>query len=183
MSHAHIDHSGRVPLLVRRGYDGPIHVQNATRALCGIMLPDSGYLNEKDTEWENKKRRKRGEPPVEPLYTREDAEACLAQFRGAPYGTPVVVAPGVTLRFVDGADTIRLWGDTYPVRAGVHTIGGLSARADQDDLAEWYAAFRNRPPVYLVHGESDAQQKLASRLRQDYQAPATVAAMNQLVEI
>lgn len=401
LSHAHIDHSGRVPLLVRRGYGGPIYVQNATRALCGIMLPDSGYLNEKDTEWENKKRRKRGEPPIEPLYTREDAESCLSQFHGVAYGTPVVVAPGVTLRFhdaghilgsaivelidetgpaprkmvfsgdlgyrgapvmespamldhadavlmestygdrlhrsfdqtmqeltevfeaarasqgnilipaftvgrtqdllylmaehyeswnlddwhifldspmgieatdiysqyrhlygarlfgpdsrlpdlpnfhatmsteesmtinrvrsgaiivagsgmcsggrihhhlknniwrpechmvivgyqahgtlgrriVDGADTIRLWGDTYPVRASVHTIGGLSAHADQDDLAEWYGAFRNRPPVYLVHGEGHAQQGLAERLRQDLQAPVTIATMNQHIEI
>ena len=86
-------------------------------------------------------------------------------------------------RIVDGADTIRLWGDTYPVRATVHTIGGLSAHADQDDLVEWYGAFRNRPPVYLVHGEGDAQQSLANRLRQHYQAPVTVAAMNQLVEV
>jgi len=58
LSHAHIDHSGRVPLLVKRGYEGPIYTQNATRALCRIMLPDSGYLNEKDAEWENKRRRK-----------------------------------------------------------------------------------------------------------------------------
>ena len=60
LSHAHIDHSGRVPLLVKRGYDGPIYVQDATRALSGIMLPDSGYLNEKDAEWENRKRRGTG---------------------------------------------------------------------------------------------------------------------------
>ena len=53
LSHAHIDHSGRVPLLVRRGYTGPIYVQNATKALCQIMLPDSGYLNEKDAEWDD----------------------------------------------------------------------------------------------------------------------------------
>jgi metallo-beta-lactamase family protein len=61
LSHAHIDHSGRVPLLVKRGYNGPIYVQNATKALCEIMLPDSGYLNEKDAEWENRKRRRKGQ--------------------------------------------------------------------------------------------------------------------------
>ena len=70
LSHAHIDHSGRVPLLVKRGYRGPVYVQRATRALAGIMLPDSGYLNEKDAEGENKRRRTSDKPLVEPLYTR-----------------------------------------------------------------------------------------------------------------
>ena len=80
LSHAHIDHSGRIPLLVKRGYRGPVFAQHATRALCSIMLPDSGYLNEKDAEWENHRRRQRGEPLVQPLYTREDAEACIGNF-------------------------------------------------------------------------------------------------------
>ena len=385
LSHAHIDHSGRVPLLVKRGYGGPIYVQNATRALLGIMLPDSGYLNEKDAEWENKRRKKRDEPFVEPLYTRADAEASLAQLHGLRYEEDLEVVPGMTLRFhdaghilgsaivevtyesrtlvfsgdlgyrdapvmesparpekadivlmestygdrlhrpfaetmqeldelfevaraaqgnimipaftvgrsqdllflmaenyerwglsdwhifldspmgidatkvygeyrhlygaklfgpdshlpdldnfhmthsteesmvingiksgaiiiagsgmcsggrihhhlknniwrpechlvivgyqahgtlgrrlVDGVDEIRLWGDTYPVRASVHTIGGLSAHADQQDLIEWYGAFVGRPPVYLVHGEDDARNALAAKLEQELAAP------------
>ncbi len=73
VSHAHIDHSGRIPLLVKRGYKGPIYTQHASKALCKIMLPDSGYLNEKDVEWDNKKRKKNGKPLLEPLYTRADA--------------------------------------------------------------------------------------------------------------
>jgi len=85
LSHAHIDHSGRVPLLVRRGYKGPIYTQHATRALCAIMLPDSGYLNEKDAEWENKKRDRKGQEPIQPLYTRADAEACMSQFQSVGY--------------------------------------------------------------------------------------------------
>ncbi len=383
LSHAHIDHSGRVPLLVKRGYRGPIYAQRATAALCSIMLPDSGYLNEKDAQWENKRRTERDEPLVEPLYTRADAEACLGQFEGLRYGAPTEIVPGLTLtlhdaghilgssivelrqrnaggaktivfsgdlghreapvmnppeqlshadvvlmestygdrlhrpfeetmvelgdvfesarasrgnilipaftvgrtqdllylmaenyeawglenwqifldspmgidatrvyseyrhlygarlfgpdsslpdldnfhmthtteesmmingiesgaiiiagsgmlsggrihhhlknniwkpgchlvivgyqavgtlgrRIVDGADEIRLWGDTYPVRAKVHTIGGLSAHADRDDLVDWYAAFKGRPPVYLVHGEEHAQTALAATLR------------------
>ena len=55
LSHAHIDHSGRIPRLVRQGYSGPVYAHEATLALCEIMLPDSGYLNEKEAEWENKK--------------------------------------------------------------------------------------------------------------------------------
>lgn len=62
LSHAHIDHSGRVPLLVKRGYSGPVYTQNATKALCEIMWPDSGYLNEKEVEWKNRKRKRKGQP-------------------------------------------------------------------------------------------------------------------------
>jgi metallo-beta-lactamase family protein len=401
LSHAHIDHSGRVPLLARRGYAGPVHTQNATRALCRIMLPDSGYLHEKDAEWDNRKRRKQGKPLVEPLYTLEDAQNCLGQFQGHRYDEPFEPVPGVTVTFhdaghilgstivelafddegrkktlvfsgdlgyrdapvmnpparirhadvvmmestygdrlhrpfaetmkeltdvfetaranqgnimipaftvgrtqdllylmaenydewglkdwkifldspmgieatetyaeyrhlygaklfgpdsnlpdlpnfyttetteesmvinqvksgaiiiagsgmcsggrihhhlknniwkpeshlvivgyqafgtlgrrlVDGADEIRLWGETYPVRASVHTIGGLSAHADQQDLVEWYGAFDNRPPLYLVHGESDAQKVLADKLRSSMDAPVTIPGQGQKVQI
>jgi metallo-beta-lactamase family protein len=401
LSHAHIDHSGRIPLLVRRGYVGPVFAQNATCALCKIMLPDSGYLNEMDAQWENKKRRKNGKDFVEPLYTREDAENCLAQFDGMKYGQSFEVVPGITgcfhdaghilgsaivelkfhadgntrtlafsgdlgyrdapvmdppyrirhadvvmiestygdrlhrpfaetiqelgevfdvarankgnilipaftvgrtqdllylmaehfdewklgdwkifldspmgieatetyakfrhlygaklfgpdshlanlpnfhmtrtteesmmineirsgaiiiagsgmmsggrihhhlknnignaaahllvvgyqaygtlgRRIVDGADEIKLWGETYPVRAHVHTIGGLSAHADQQDLVDWYGAIANRPPVYLVHGEPDAQQALQRRLETDLKAPASIAEPGQRIKI
>ena len=401
LSHAHIDHSGRVPLLVKRGYSGPIYAQNATCALCRIMLPDSGYLNEKDAEWENTKRHVHGNSRVEPLYTREDAENCLAQFHGIAYEETIEVVPGMTLtyydaghilgscivelrhttggrtrtlvfsgdlgyrdapvmdppkclrhadtvlmestygdrlhrpfdetmqelsevfaaarasqgnilipaftvgrtqdilylmaenfekwnlrdwhifldspmgieateayaryrhlygvrlfgpdsslpdlpnfhmtamteesiainriragaiiiagsgmcsggrihhhlknnignpachimfvgyqahgtlgrRIVDGAEDIRLWGETYPVRAKVHTIGGLSAHADQQDLLDWYAAFKNRPPVWLVHGEPNAQRQLAHELQARLQAPVHIASRRQAIDI
>ena len=409
LSHAHIDHSGRVPLLVKRGYEGPIYTQNATRALCRIMLPDSGYLNEKDAEWENKRRRKNKDKnknkeswkPVEPLYTRADAENCLAQFRSAGYDQSITIAPGLTLCFydaghilgsaivkltykeeghsrslvfsgdlgyrdapvmnsptrcrradtvllestygdrlhrpydetmkeltdlfetaragrgnvlipaftvgrtqdllylmaenfdkwglenwqifldspmgikatetygeyrhlygaklfgpdshlpdlpnfhstltteesmainsiqsgaiiiagsgmcsggrihhhlknniwrpechlaivgyqafgtlgrkiVDGADEIRLWGNNYKVRATVHTIGGLSAHGDQADLVDWYGAFENHPPVYLVHGEAHAQSALAAKLRSQFESTVTIASHMQTISI
>ncbi len=401
ISHAHIDHSGRLPLLVRRGYTGPIYAQNATRALCRIMLPDSGYLNEKDAEWENKRRRERGKSFIEPLYTREDAQACMSQFESFAYEKPFCPVEGLTVTFfdaghilgstivelryegdegerilvfsgdlgfrdspvmddprrltdahavlmestygdrchrafdetireigdvfdearasqgnvlipaftvgrtqdllylmaehysewniddwhifidspmgidatelyaeyrhlygaklfgpdedfislervhmtrtteesmvinqvksgaiilagsgmmtggrihhhlknniwrpechlvivgyqahgslgrriVDGVESIRLWGQTYPVRAKVHTIGGLSAHADQQDLIDWYTAFETRPPLYLVHGESRAQEPLAERLRSEYSAPVTIARSGERIRI
>ncbi len=401
LSHAHIDHSGRVPLLVKQGYTGPIHVQHATKALAEIMLPDSGYLNEKDAEWENKKRRGKGLTPVEPLYTREDGETCIGQFESADYDEAVDIVPGMRLRFhdaghilgsaiveltltasneqrtlvfsgdlgyrdapvmnpparlkhadavllestygdrlhrafddtmqelsgvfqaaraaqgnilipvftvgrtqdllylmaehyddwrlddwhifldspmgieatavysryrhlygaklfgpdsslpelpnyhearsseesmqineisrgaiiiagsgmcsggriqhhlknniwrpechlmivgfqaygtlgrriVDGAETIKLWGDSYRVRAQVHTIGGLSAHADQADLVDWYGAFQNRPPVFLVHGERDAQRALAQKLQSEFAARVTIANYEQSFNI
>lgn len=401
VSHSHIDHSGRVPLLAKQGYTGPIYTHEASKALCEIMLPDSGYLNEKEAEWENKKRRRSGKSRVLPLYTREDAEACIDQFQGLEYESPTEIAPGLTLtlfdaghilgasivrleyedkgqtrtlvfsgdlgyrdaplmdpttrldcadavlmestygdrnhrpisetieelgavfesaraaqgnilipaftvgrtqdllylmaehyeawglgnwdifldspmgisatkvysrfrnlfaaqlfepksdypelpnlyatrsveesmainkvesgaiiiagsgmctggrirhhlknniwrpqchlvivgyqaagtlgrRLVDGVDEIRLWGDSYRVRAQRHTIGGLSAHADQKDLIDWYSSFNGRPPVYLVHGEERGQKPLLEKLRKDLQAPAHIARYQQKIVV
>ena len=401
ISHSHIDHSGRVPLLAKQGYAGPVYTHEASKALCEIMLPDSGYLNEKEAEWENKKRGRRGKARVLPLYTREDAEACIQQFVGLEYETPIEIAPGLTLtlfdaghilgssivrlvyddkgskrtlvfsgdlgyrdaplmdpttrlkeadlvvmestygdrnhrpigetidqlasvfesaraaqgnvlipaftvgrtqdllylmaehqeewglrdwnifldspmgisatktysryrnlfaaqlfepksdypelpnlyatrsveesmainemesgaiiiagsgmctggrilhhlknniwrpqchlvivgyqamgtlgrKLVDGADEIRLWGDSYRVRAQLHTIGGLSAHGDQEDLVDWYSSFENRPPVYLVHGEERGQKPLLEKLKSDLKAPAHIAKYRQKVVI
>ncbi len=85
LSHSHIDHSGRIPRLVKEGFEGPIYTHEASRALCAIMLPDSGYLNEKEAEWESRKRQKKNLPGIEPLYTQADAEACIGQFVGLEY--------------------------------------------------------------------------------------------------
>jgi len=401
ISHSHIDHSGRVPLLVKQGYTGSIYTHEASKALCEIMLPDSGYLNEKEAEWENKKHRRRGNARVLPLYTREEAEACIGQFHGLGYEQPTEIAPGLMLtlfdaghilgasivqldyddkgtkrtlvfsgdlgyrdaplmdpttrlehadvvlmestygdrnhrpvaetieqlaavfesaraaqgnvlipaftvgrtqdllylmaehqeewglskwnifldspmgisatkvysryrnlfaaqlfepksdypelpnlyatrsveesmtinemesgaiviagsgmctggrilhhlknniwrpqchlvivgyqamgtlgrRLVDGADEIKLWGDSYRVRAQLHTIGGLSAHGDQEDLMDWYSSFRNRPPVYLVHGEDRGQKPLLEKLKKDLNAPAHIARFQQKVTI
>lgn len=401
LSHAHIDHSGRIPLLFKRGYEGPVYAQNATRALCAIMLPDSGYIHEKDAEWENKERHAKDLPPLEALYTRQDAEDCLRLFRGVRYGDTVDIVPGLTMRLhdaghilgsaivelefngdsgkqclvfsgdlgyreapvmdapqrlqhadlvlmestygdrlhrpfadtieelgevfrsaradlgnilipaftvgrtqdllylmaehfdawqlkdwqvfldspmgieateayaeyrhlygarlfgpdahllklpnfhatrtteesmtinavrsgaiiiagsgmcsggrihhhlknniarpechvifagyqalgtlgrriVDGADEVKLWGEKHAVRAQVHTIGGLSAHADQADLVNWYGAFKNQPPLYLVHGEPDAQQALAAKIREHCGAPVTIARYAETVAV
>jgi metallo-beta-lactamase family protein len=90
-----------VPRLVRQGYSGPIYAHEATKALCGIMLPDSGYLNEKDAEWQNKKHRGTGRALIQPLYTREDGERCIEQFESAAYGEEVSIVPGLTLKYHD----------------------------------------------------------------------------------
>ena len=401
ISHSHIDHSGRVPLLVKQGYAGPVYTHEASKALCEIMLPDSGYLNEKEAEWESRKRARKGKSRVLPLYTQADAEASIDQFRGLEYDTPTEIAPGLILtlfdaghilgasivqlqyddegqartlvfsgdlgyrdaplmdpttrlshadavlmestygdrnhrpidetiaelgevfesaraaqgnilipaftvgrtqdllylmaehfeawnlgkwkifldspmgisatkvyarfrhlfaarlfkpssddpilpnlyatrspeesmtlneieagaiiiagsgmctggrilhhlkhniwrpqchlvivgyqaigtlgrRLVDGTDEIRLWGDTYRVRAQRYTIGGLSAHGDQADLIDWYSSFENRPPVYLVHGEERGQKPLVEKLRTELKAPAEIARYQQKISI
>jgi metallo-beta-lactamase family protein len=86
-------------------------------------------------------------------------------------------------RIVDGAEKIRLWGEEYPVRAQVHTIGGLSAHADQADLVDWYVAFDGTPPLYLVHGEDHPQQVLADTLRKKVGAPVEIARHGMQVDI
>ncbi len=73
LSHAHIDHSGNLPNLVKQGYKGPIYTTHATAHLDNIMLLDSGYIHEKDAEYLNKRLEKQGKPLIEPLYTKEDA--------------------------------------------------------------------------------------------------------------
>jgi metallo-beta-lactamase family protein len=394
LSHAHIDHSGRLPLLRKQGFAGPIYTHSASRALCEIMLRDSGYLQEKDVQWENRRRQRRGWPPLEPLYTQADGEAVIAQFRGLNYDEPREVIPGVVVRLhdaghilgaaivsvdmqergkhvrlvfsgdlgvpdaplmnppavvgdadlvllestygarnhrapeatlaelesvflaagrdggnvvipafavgrtqdllhllalhydawqigrwrlyldspmaieasevyagypqlcrqslriprnltvarsteesmqinvvergaiiiagsgmctggrirhhlkhnlwreachvvivgfqaqgtlgrslVEGAPQVRLWNETIRVAARIHTIGGLSAHADQSDLLRWYGGFRSRPPVFLVHGEAPAQQALAAALERDYGVVARIPRRGESVEL
>jgi len=101
LSHAHIDHSGNIPNLVKQGFQGPIWCTPATRDLCVAMLRDSGYIHEHDVFYLNKHRRRKGLPPVEPLYTRQDADAALPAFVTIGYGRPFPVVPGVRLTFLD----------------------------------------------------------------------------------
>ena len=101
LTHAHLDHSGRLPLLVKRGFKGPVHTHTATAELCRILLEDAGYLNEKEAEWENRKRERKGLELIEPLYTRADARLSQEVFSTLEYGHPKQLLPGVTLTLRD----------------------------------------------------------------------------------
>lgn len=114
LSHAHIDHSGRLPLLVKRGFSGPIYAQKATKSLCRIMLKDAAFLNEKEAEWENKKRERKGLKLVQPLYDRTDAIVTMKKFRAKPYDEKFSILPGIRARFNDaghilGSSIVELW--------------------------------------------------------------------------
>ena len=400
LSHAHIDHSGRLPLLRKQGFTGPIFTHRATAELCAIMLPDAAHLYEKDAEWQNKRRRRKGLATVAPLYTRDDVRAALGQFVSFEYDEPHEIVPGVEVtlrnaghilgaaivelrlrengrafhlvfsgdlgyaaaplmqppatvehadlvllestygnrnhrpfaatikelesiirgaadgggnilipafavgrtqdllfllqryrrefaldrwqvyldspmaiaatelygrhaqlqknplfgddgesrpanviasessedsqrinaiergaiviagsgmcsggrilhhlkhnlwrpechviiigfqaqgtlgrRLVDGAERVRLWQETIKVAAKIHTVGGLSAHADQAGLLAWYGSFVNRPPVCLVHGEPGAQQTLAAALRAMYRAEVRVPARGETIDL
>jgi metallo-beta-lactamase family protein len=101
LSHAHIDHSGNLPNLVKQGYEGNIYATDATRDLCSVMLPDSAHIQESDVQWLNKKRAKQGLVLLEPTYNRMDAEKCLRQFVTLNYNRPMLVADGVKFTFID----------------------------------------------------------------------------------
>lgn len=114
LSHAHIDHSGRIPQLVRQGYEGPIFAQSATRALCDIMLRDSAKIHENDAAYENRRREQDNREPIEPLYTAGDAEAAMKQFRSVRYRRKFEVTPTIRVRFQDaghilGSSIVELW--------------------------------------------------------------------------
>ena len=114
LSHAHIDHSGRIPLLAKRGYSGPVFAQTATHALCEIMLRDSAGIQEMQAERMSRRRKEKGEEPVEPLYTGADADAALQLFRPVRYRRKFDVAPGIRARFQDaghilGSSIVELW--------------------------------------------------------------------------
>lgn len=101
LSHAHIDHCGKLPRLVREGFSGPIYATAPTRDLADILLADSAHIQDEDALYWNKKRVRRGDPPIEPLYTAEDAEDAVRLLQPRPLGEPFEVLPGVRARFVE----------------------------------------------------------------------------------
>jgi len=114
LTHAHIDHSGRIPKLFREGFKGDIVTTKATAELCAIMLPDSGHIQEFEAEWENRKRRRAGKPEKQPLYTIQDALDCLKLFKSVHYDELVDINDEVTVRFRDaghilGSAIIEMW--------------------------------------------------------------------------
>lgn len=101
LSHSHIDHSGNLPNLVKQGYAGPIYATRAAAELTAVMLADSGHIQEADALFVNKKHAERGEPPIEPLYTQEDAEAVAGMLAGRNYEETFEPISGVVARFYE----------------------------------------------------------------------------------
>ncbi|BCU79024.1 MBL fold metallo-hydrolase [Luteolibacter sp. LG18] len=120
LSHAHIDHSGNLPNLCRKGFTGNIYATDGTRDLCQIMLADSAHIQEGDIEWLNKHRKREGLAPAEPLYTQQDAERCLRQFVTVSYDRPLPVSDGVTVTFIDAG----------------HILGSAQVLLEIDDEAD-----------------------------------------------
>ena len=114
LTHAHIDHSGRIPKLYKEGYRNKIYAHKATCDLCALMLPDSGHIQEQESEWKNRKRMRKGEEARQPLYTAEDALRCLEIFEPVKYDEIIDITPEIHARFNDaghmlGSSIIELW--------------------------------------------------------------------------
>ncbi|WP_395736249.1 MBL fold metallo-hydrolase RNA specificity domain-containing protein [Prosthecobacter sp.] len=106
LSHAHIDHSGNLPHLCKRGFTGNIFATPATRDLCSIMLPDAAHIHESDINWLNRHRKNDDLPLLELSYTMADAERCMRQFVSVGYHRPMIIADGVTLTFIDAGHVL-----------------------------------------------------------------------------
>jgi metallo-beta-lactamase family protein len=133
LSHAHIDHSGNLPNLVKQGFNRPIYCTPATRDLCEIMLADSGHLHEKDAEFVNKHHRKNHEPPIEPLYTAEDAAKTMQNFQSIPYEKEFNVLKNVTAKFTDAGHILG----SASIRVTTRENGTTKTLGFSGDIGRW----------------------------------------------
>ena len=139
LSHAHIDHSGNLPALVKNGFQGPIYTTPATVDLCVAMLADSAFLQEKDAEFVNRRRERRkamgrDDQPVTPLYTREDAEQTFKQFRGVPLGERKQIADGLFYKTYDAG----------------HMLGSTSMILEADGVRLGFSGDVGRPGLPII---------------------------------
>jgi metallo-beta-lactamase family protein len=181
LSHAHIDHSGNLPNLVKAGFSGPIYTTHATAHLDNIMLLDSGYIHEKDAEYLNKKREKKGEPPIEPLYTKEDAARVAPLFKCIQYHEVFEPLPGanafladaghilgsaaVVLDIREGRKKNRLWFSGDIGRPGLQLIRDpeLPEKADILIMESTYGDEKKREPESAYQELRSVLQKTIKR--------------------
>ena len=130
ITHAHIDHTGLLPLLYAEGFRGQIFATQATCDLCNIMLKDSAHIQEMEAEWKNRKARRAGKPEVEPLYTINDAEGVLTHFVPCHYGDVLTLTDGLRIRFTDvghllGSASIEVWMEEAGVEKKIVFSGDI----------------------------------------------------------
>ncbi len=130
LTHAHIDHSGLLPLLYARGFRGVILATDATVDLCKIMLRDSAHIQQSEAEWKNRKAKRAGQEEYTPLYTVNDADGVIKHFTGCVYGEKINIAPGIDVMFRDaghllGSASIEIWITEGPVSKKIVFSGDI----------------------------------------------------------
>ena len=168
LTHAHIDHSGKLPLLYKNGFRGPVYASRATCSLCDIMLRDCANIQMSEAEWQNRKGKRNGRDAVAPLYDLEDTEGLLSCMRPCSYGEKIQVNDCVTIRFTDvghllGSSAIEVWLTEGPETRKI-TFSGDIGNADQPLLQLPQAVAESQ---YLVL-ESTYGDRLHSEERVDY---------------
>ncbi|QTH64531.1 MBL fold metallo-hydrolase [Psychrosphaera ytuae] len=143
ISHAHLDHSGRLPLLVKEGYNGPIFMTKPTCDLIEILLKDAASLQERDAEWENKRRKRSGKQPVEPLYVEEEVDDVMELCIGVPYYHRFNITDDVELRFSDAG---HILGSSI-VELIVNESGKQKKLVFSGDLGNSQAALLRDPDI------------------------------------
>jgi metallo-beta-lactamase family protein len=167
LTHAHLDHSGYLPGLVKRGFDGSVYCTQGTRELCEVILRDSGYLQEEEAKFRNKHKITKHEPAL-PLYTQEDAEQCLKQFKTVPFETDVDLAKGLSIRLtrvghILGSSCVQVTsnGRTVAFSGDVGRMDGPVMRPpepiDHMDYLVVESTYGNR----LHENEEDPKEQLA----------------------
>lgn len=181
LTHAHIDHSGNLPLLYAKGFRGPVYTTEATADLSDIMLRDSAHIQEFETEWRNRKGKRAGKPEYVPPYTMRDALGVISLLTGQPYQTRFHPADGITVNFVDaghllGSASIEIWLEEEGVEKKIvfsGDIGNLSQpilrdpsylkSADYVVMESTYGDRSHGPRPDYIHDLADTIQKTLDR--------------------
>src|SRR3990172_4177633 len=143
ISHAHIDHIGRLPLLVRDGFTGVIHATPATRDLCAIMLADSAHIKEEDAHFLNKRRTRSDDPLTEPLYTAADAVQAVRQIQASPYQRWFKVASGIHARYFEAGHMLGSAGIEVEI---TEANGQKQILVFTGDVGRWGTPILRHPP-------------------------------------
>src|SRR5262245_2919998 len=152
LTHAHLDHTGRLPLLTRAGYHGPIYATPATKDFTDIILKDAAHLQKSDVERENRKRKRTGQPLLEPLFEQQDVESLRPLFQKLGYDQPTEVAPGISVRAVEaghmlGSVSLELTVEDEGKKKVVIFSGDLGPRGAP--LHRDYAPFQKADFVFM----------------------------------
>jgi metallo-beta-lactamase family protein len=167
LSHAHIDHSGNIPNLVKQGFRGNIWCTAATRNLCTYMLLDSGYIQEQDAAFLNKRRHRNDEPRVEPIYTQEDARRALPQFIGVGKNRPISIADGVSVTFHNAGHI--LGAALVEVELHEHQTGKQWRLVFSGDLGREEISILHRPEILHEADILIMESTYGDRLHDSYQ--------------
>jgi metallo-beta-lactamase family protein len=180
LTHAHIDHSGYLPRLVKKGFTGPIHATRATRDLCEILLPDSGHLQERDAEFANRHGFSKHKPAL-PLYTEDEGRAAVRQFRGVGFGEAVALGGGLSATFVPaghilGASIVSLASkDTTVVFSGDLGRRGMATMVDPTEgLEADYLLVESTYGNRLHNGDDDPIELLANVINETVARGGTI---------